>query len=767
LRASAFKRPDLIFNNKYFNCIREIIKIIDIGFNFVPCEHLSNANIFLNIIKNFDVSLNRFNQSLFFKKQKDKTINVVNINRTEQLSFKSDIDICKDFSCIFKKLKDKSSLRIPLLNESLEFRFQFFYEISKHKIEHTVNLNKNQLKALRYFIKHKPFRVLEADKNIGAVIMSETLEIELASKVLNDTKTYLKLDSNPLNETINYIDICLNNLVSSFDISERCKRYLGVSNPRLGKFRILPKLIKEVLSSRPIINCINSPTSKICLFVFLILHPFIIRTETYLQDSQHLLQLLEKIDFKKYKSIYLYSCDFESLYTNINKELAIDLVSDFVKENKILDSSHLSLSGFSHLLTLIFDFNVFSFKNSFFKQVRGLAMGAICGPAIANTVVYKLEKKWLHIHKPILYSRFIDDICMVNDKLLNLSEFKENFGELKLNIKCGEKINFLDLTIFFDSIFSKIRTSLFIKPTNTFSYLPKNSNHKPSIFKNIPVSLFIRIRRICSEPHDYFYFSRLLACQLVQRGYSLNYLFSIIRNIFKIDRVSLLPYKVKEKINQKNFFIIPYNNYNVSINNLIQKSFLRTKEIFKIDNFEINVVNKVNNNLRKILVHEGKLSSISLNYNCSACDLNGCKSCSFFERKNFISFNQNFSLPILSNCNCKSKFCIYILHCKYCNCYYIGETKQTFEERFKHHISDIKCFIPYLKEKSEVAFHFNRKGHIVKEHLKAFIFTCDIINDEYRKMIESELIHIFLIMGCKVINSRLIKYVDNFFTCLI
>lgn len=263
-----------------------------------------------------------------------------------------------------------------------------------------MNLNKNQLKALRYFIKHKPFRVLEADKNIGAVIMSETLEIELASKVLNDTKTYLKLDSNPLNETINYIDICLNNLVSSFDISERCKRYLGVSNPRLGKFRILPKLIKEVLSSRPIINCINSPTSKICLFVFLILHPFIIRTETYLQDSQHLLQLLEKIDFKKYKSIYLYSCDFESLYTNINKELAIDLVSDFVKENKILDSSHLSLSGFSHLLTLIFDFNVFSFKNSYFKQVRGLAMGAICGPAIANTVVYKLEKKWLHIINP-------------------------------------------------------------------------------------------------------------------------------------------------------------------------------------------------------------------------------------------------------------------------------------------------------------------------------------------------------------------------------
>ncbi len=42
----------------------------------------------------------------------------------------------------------------------------------------------------RFFIKHKPFRVVEADKNIGAVIISENLEEELAFKSLNNTSSY-------------------------------------------------------------------------------------------------------------------------------------------------------------------------------------------------------------------------------------------------------------------------------------------------------------------------------------------------------------------------------------------------------------------------------------------------------------------------------------------------------------------------------------------------------------------------------------------------
>jgi hypothetical protein len=74
-------------------------------------------------------------------------------------------------------------------------------------------------------------------------------------------------------------------------------------------------------------------------------------------------------------------------------------------------------------------------------------MGAICGPAIANVVVYKLEKKWLYIHKPLIYRRYIDDICIFDNKLLNLSNFKSVFCSLKLNIVSGLEIQFLDIKI--------------------------------------------------------------------------------------------------------------------------------------------------------------------------------------------------------------------------------------------------------------------------------------------------------------------------------
>ena len=648
--------------------------------------------------------------------------------------------------------------------------FFFSQTLSKHKIKHEINLNKAQFSALKYFIRHKPFRVLEADKNIGAVIMTDSTENELALDTLNDSNTYSRLEDDPLIMTQNLIIAELDNLISRGHMSPKCRKLLIVNIPKLAKFRILPKLHKEVFGIRPIINCINSPTSLICLFVFLILQPFVIITESYLQDSQHLLQLLEKLKTTKFNLLHIYSCDFESLYTNIDLDLAINLTLEFIKDKNGLDLEHISLEGFKVLLFLIFNNNVFKYKSSFYRQNRGLAMGAICGPVLANVVVYKLEIKWLYIHRPLIYRRFIDDIIIISESLLDLNDFKSKFGNLKLNVKYGLEVDFLDIKINFDTVFNKIITSLYIKPTNTFSYLSIESNHKNSIFKNIPVSLFIRIRRICSENQTFFYFSRLLISQLIQRGYSYDYLFSVVRNIYNIKRALLLPYKNKkiktlDKINNY-YFVIPYNKSNISINNLIKNSFNAVKNIYPLKDINFSVVNSVNNSLRKIFLHGGNLSLTNINFECSPCLLDKCKSCNFFIKKSIISFNDTFSLPILSNCNCKSKFCIYIIYCNLCDCYYIGETMQTMEDRFRNHLSDIKCFIPFFKEKSEVATHFNKKGHNYLIHIKIFLFASNLFITEKRKKIESELIHLFLISGCRVINARLIKHIDEFFTSI-
>jgi hypothetical protein len=175
-------------------------------------------------------------------------------------------------------------------------------------------------------------------------------------------------------------------------------------------------------------------------------------------------------------------------------------------------------------------------------------MGCICGPSIANIFVHILERKWLAIHHPVVYDRFIDDIFVgVKNKKIDYIEFQSHFLNLKLTFNYSKMVNFLDLTIKFDPIIFKLQFSMHLKPTNTFSYLLTPSNHSNHIFNNIPISLFIRIRRICVSMIDYNYYSRELIFRLNERGYDYKKICSLAHTIGEFDRTALLPYKLKKE----------------------------------------------------------------------------------------------------------------------------------------------------------------------------------------------------------------------------
>jgi len=164
------------------------------------------------------------------------------------------------------------------------------------------------------------------------------------------------------------------------------------------------------------------------------------------------------------------------------------------------------------------------------------------------------------------------------------------------------------------------------------------------------------------------------------------------------------------------------NNSNIDINKIMYNSFNSFINLFNLNDFKIKLVNSVNNNLRRIFIHNCNLSMTTYNFKCFKCNLVNCRSCKFFSDKSIINFGEKFSLLILSNSNCKSKFCIYIINCSFCNSFYVGETIQTLEKRLDAHISNIRCFTPFTKEYSEVALHFRKKGHDYMKHLKIFIF---------------------------------------------
>jgi len=278
-----------------------------------------------------------------------------------------------------------------------------------------------------------------------------------------------------------------------------------------GSFRALPKIHKEKFSIRPIINCVNHLTSNLCCLIDIILKPFVVSSESYLKDSQHLLQEAELLKIPA--SSKLYSCDFDSLYTNINLNEALFLISDFIRSRFF--SNHIDNIGFNKILEIVFKFNIFKYKGKFYKQVKGIAMGSKCGPSIANIFVYILELKFLTIHRPFYYKRFIDDIFIIVDENFDIHILINSFGDLRLNVLTGITVIFLDLSISICTITQELKFKMYIKLTNTHCYLPTPSNHPPFIFNNIPKSILLRPRRICSSYSDFFYFARLILFQLV------------------------------------------------------------------------------------------------------------------------------------------------------------------------------------------------------------------------------------------------------------
>ncbi|RNA18748.1 hypothetical protein BpHYR1_033801 [Brachionus plicatilis] len=119
-------------------------------------------------------------------------------------------------------------------------------------------------------------------------------------------------------------------------------------------------------------------------------------------DSQNLIQELEKITFNRDSA--LYSCDFESLYTNIDLVLALQIITDFMKDK--LDTNHLNIQGFNEILKIVLPW----------------------GPSVDQLLLMKL---------------FIDDIFLVVKKDFNIDQLKEFFKPLKLNICGGNEIDYL------------------------------------------------------------------------------------------------------------------------------------------------------------------------------------------------------------------------------------------------------------------------------------------------------------------------------------
>jgi len=639
--------------------------------------------------------------------------------------------------------RNKSPDHIPIQHETLLLRKFMFESLSKVRFPNYSNLTKSEINLLFSFLTEKPFIIVSCDKNVGFAILSKEKYIYLANEHLNSNSIqYKKLDSNPLKFTCKSINDSLIDLNLKGHISDKLIKDLLIKKSKLGKFKIMPKLHKPIFGIRPIIASINHPTSVLSLLIDLILQEFVIKTETYIKDSQNIIQDVSNIFVDS--ETELYSFDFANLYTSIKSEDAINRISDYIRTN--FKSSNITTLGFNTILKLVLYNNIFEFNRTYYIQTDGIAMGCKCGPTIANLYLYILEQHWLYLVRPLLYDRYIDDSLIVNQGKLNVNFYKEQFSPLELTYENKKEINILDLNMRVNLITNRLDFDLYIKKTQTFQYVPINSNHPDYIIKNIPKSLFRRIRRICSSYSDFLYHSRNLIFNLLNRGYNINSLMKVFLSTSRIDRLSLIQYK------SRNLSSDPYtlrihmsfdHNY-LSLKQDFINNFKRLKDYYHwLSKFKISFSNTILPNFKKILIDNFNFNKFNISYYCKKCNLDNCRVCHLVLNISYLNLNK-FILPMTNNCTCQSKQVVYIIKCLKCNIYYIGETEGYAYKRISQHISSITKFDykETLIFKKPVAEHFRLKGHILNRDFRFCIFDRNL-NSKTRLSTESDLILIF------------------------
>ena len=678
-------------------------------------------------------------------------------------------------------------------HETLVLRQLMIKTLAEKPFNNLLNLSNEQIEVLIKFLKEKQFVICPCDKNVGFAILSKELYHNLSLDHLNSNNTYEKLESDPLKATLNILKSEMDSLNKNGHISDTLFKHLNFEKCKLGKFKIMPKIHKNKFGIRPIIASINHPTSLLSFVIDFIFQPLIIKNETYLKDSQNLIQFCEDLKLDNLNELEIGTADFESLYTNLNPSKTIEKICCYLDSIKY-NNEHINIYGISKFLSLIFTKNIFKYENYFYIQLIGIAMGCKCGPSVSNLFLYISEINWVRLNKPILYRRFIDDIVYLNKSKINKNELMNQFDNLKLNFVTAKKVQFLDLNIEIDSLKKKLKFSLYTKPTNTFQYLHKSSNHPKYIFNNIPKSLFIRIKRNCSDDQDYYFHAGILLLQLKNRGYEFNFLFKILCQIGRLDRKNFIRYNDKKSLNEVNSIrlCISYDHNYLDLKKDSLFNFKIISEQFEwLNNFKLDFTNSILPNIKKLFI-----DNFYFNYNKSfttkKCKSKDCSICKFSLNYSFLKIG-NFKLPLKCNSNCVSRGIVYIIKCIKCDVFYIGESEFTGKKRISQHLYDIKNFVPYglknckiitmnsnrkhskrpkrllktkdfnvvifRKEKkiSEVAEHFNLKGHCKDLYFRFCIFEKNLLEKEIRQSVETDLMNVI-----KTFGSILNKKIPNF-----
>ncbi len=149
-------------------------------------------------------------------------------------------------------------------------------------------------------------------------------------------------------------------------------------SPRSTKIHIHGQSLMKFLLADPSSHC-NSSTGSIPQYIDHFLGPLSTKHSSYFKDTYHFLDIIGPMAVPT--QVYLFTTDIESLHTNINTDLGLEVVQTIFNR---YPNDNRPDQEFIQLLSICLKNNDFCFNNDHYLQISRTTMGHRNAPSYDN-----------------------------------------------------------------------------------------------------------------------------------------------------------------------------------------------------------------------------------------------------------------------------------------------------------------------------------------------------------------------------------------------
>lgn len=510
-------------------------KLLGLGKNFIPAPPWTTG------AKEMATNMHRFKRDLSLK---------------IHFSYEGEIDDIDD-PRINSKLYLKSDWEPDTIKGEVLARLEkFFNELSSHFIRRktapeNMNLTAEEQAMLKSIAGDDMTVIATADKGLGPCEVSVERYGKDGLKHIEDESTYEILSEAEAWKEVRQLKIDIMAWLDQYQpyqkhekrgtrpgagaLKRKQVQYIrfktndSMKTDPFAYFYLMYKIHKPTLSTRPVSSQSGSVSYAIAQYVDEVLQPIAKDQLAYFQDSFALKKMLNEIKLPAGAS--LFSMDAVSMYTSIDSEACLTILSEFLRKRENIVKYDYNADCIIEALAIVLRSNVMKFGDLFVKQIKGVAMGICPAPPIAN-LFYAIKEldlipRWQSLIP--FYVRFIDDVfgIWVHDRdperdmqLWNdfQNDVNQHHGLQWTFTERSRSVVFMDMTIYMDR--SRIATDLYEKPMCLFLYLPYHSSHPPGVLNSLIFGQTLRIFTLCTEESQMKRHLTNFYRRLIDRGYT-------------------------------------------------------------------------------------------------------------------------------------------------------------------------------------------------------------------------------------------------------